>query len=61
MLKEDFQAAFARLSGVLQGDVGEIKVCQCYIFRAIFFLFLQGAFMLCNVWDVLAPFQQLGL
>lgn len=54
MLREDFQAAFARLSGVLQGGVGDQSLAVLY-FQGDFFL--QGASMLCNVWDVLAPLQ----
>lgn len=54
MLREDFQGAFARLSGVLQGDVGDQSLAVLY-FSGQFFL--RGAFMLCNIWDVLAPLQ----
>lgn len=54
MLREDFQAVFARLSGVLQGDVGDQSLAVLY-FQGDFFL--QRAFMPCNVWDVLAPLQ----
>lgn len=55
MLWGGFQAAFACLSGVLQGDAGDQSLAVLY-FQADFFL--RGAFMLCNVWDVLAPLQQ---
>lgn len=55
MLREDFQAAFARLSGVLQGDVRDQSLAVLY-FQDNFFC--RAAFMLCNVWDVLAPLQR---
>lgn len=55
MLREDFQAMFACLSGVLQGNVGDQSLAVLY-FQDDFFL--QGAFMLCNVWDVLALLQR---
>lgn len=43
------------VSAVCSRAMEEIKVWQSCIFRAIFSL--RGAFMLCNVWDVLASFQ----
>lgn len=39
MLREDFQAAFARLSGVLQGDVGD---------QSLAVLYFQGDFFFCR-------------
>ncbi len=36
MLREDFQAVFARLSGVLQGDVGDQSLAVLY-FQGDFF------------------------
>lgn len=44
----------ARLSGELQGDVGDQSLAALY-FRGNFFL--QAAFMLCNIRDVLEELQ----
>lgn len=55
MLREDFQAPFARLTGVLQGDVVDQSLAVL-CFQGDFF-FLQAAFVLCNFWDVLDQLQ----